>query len=247
MKHIRGLDFPYPEVATGEEWAPILHQNLTKKHGKIIQVKVSESRPEVAFSDGTVYFLDDYGIGYRGTGSYSFAAFLQAAGFDISREEIAKMQAPITLERRRTRSAKSQNKKRSPRESKFIDNGDETVTDAATGLQWQKQDDGVERNYKDAQRYTRGLHLAGYNDWRLPQKEELMDLAKAGYKTLKQVFPNIKAERYWAKTSRKELQWAQNPDKIAYTVDFDPNANYGADVTYFRSYDYYVRAVRKAR
>ncbi|GAI50960.1 unnamed protein product, partial [marine sediment metagenome] len=47
---------------------------------------------------------------------------------------------------------------------------------------------------------------------------------------------------------REELYWAQNPDKIAYTVDFDPGStNYGSDVTYFRTYDYYVRAVRNTR
>lgn len=245
IKRIRALDFPYPAVATGEEWAPILHQKLTKKHGKVTEVKVSEFRPEVTFADGTVYVLDDYGIGYHGTGSYSFAAFLQAAGFKISREKVAEMQPPITLKRENPRSAKSKRENPTRTKSRFIDNGDGTVTDTLTGLQWQKEDDGIERNYKDAQRYTKELRLAGYDDWRLPRKEESIELAEFGYKALKQVFPNIKAERYWAKTTREELYWAQNPDKIAYTVDF--GINYGADVTYFRSYEYYVRAVRNAR
>lgn len=244
IKHIRALDFPYPAVATGEEWAPILHQKLTKKHGKVIEVKVSEFRPEATFADGTVYVLDDYGIGYHGTGSYSFAAFLQAAGFKISGERVAKMQPPITLKREKTRSTKSKKENRAEAKSRFIDNGNGTVTDTVAGLQWQKEDDGIERNYKNAQRCIKELRLAGYDDWRLPGKEELMELAELGYKTLKQVFPNIKAERYWAKTSPEELYWAQNPDKIAYTVDFDPKGNYGVDITYFRSYDYYVRAVR---
>ena len=129
--------------------------------------------------------------------------------------------------------------------SRFMDNGDVTVTDTSTGLQWQKGDDAVERNYKEAQRYISKLRLAGYNDWRLPCKEELMELAILGYKNLKRTFPNIQAERYWAETSLEELYWAQNPDKIAYVVDFDPaSGNYGADVTYFRSYSYFVRGVR---
>jgi len=98
IKHIRALDFPYPAVATGEEYASILHQKLTKKHGKVTKVKVSEFRPEVTFADGTVYVMDDYGIGYHGTGSYSFTAFLQAAGWKVSNEEVAKMKPPITLE-----------------------------------------------------------------------------------------------------------------------------------------------------
>lgn len=249
-KHIRGLDFPYPEVATGEEWAPILYRNLTKQHGKIIHVEVSGfgHSPEVAFSDGKVYVLDDYGIGYRGAGSHSFAAFLKAAGFNISKEEVVTRRTPITLQHQGSPSPRSKNKKHSQVESRFIDNGAETVTDTVTGLQWQKQDDEVERNYEDAQVYIKGLCLAGYDDWRLPQKEELIELAKVGYKTLKQVFPNIKSERYWANTTHRELDWAQNPDKIAYTVDFDPKSgNYGTDVTYFRSYDYYLRAVRTAK
>jgi len=230
---IRALDFPYPAVATGEEWAPILHQKLTEKHGKVIEVNVPGFTPEVTFADGTVYELEDYGIGYYGTGARSFAAFLQAAGFKVSREKVAKMKPPIHLECKKTLKVLR----------RFIDNG-VTVTDTVSGLQWQKEDDGIERNYEDAQIYTEGLRLAGYDDWRLPRKEELMELAKLGYKILKQVFPNIKAERYWAKTSREELHWARNPDKIAYVVDFDPSGNYGADVTYFRSYEYYVRAVR---
>lgn len=151
-------------------------------------------------------------------------------------------------EQRQPRSAKSKRENRTRAKSRFVDNGDGTVTDTLTGLQWQKEDDGIERNYKGAQRYIKELRLAGYDDWRLPRKEELMELADLGYDALKQVFLNVKAERYWAKTSREELYWAQTPDKIAYTVDFDPrSANYGSDVTYFRSYDYYVRAVRNTR
>lgn len=249
IKHIRALDFPYPAVATGEEWAPILHQKLTERHGKIIEVKVSGFRPEVTFSDGTVYLLDDYGIGYHGTGSYSFAAFLQAAGFKVSRQKVAKMKPPIILKHENRRSAESKKEKPTqaqPRFIRFTDNGDGTVSDRLTGLQWQKEDDGIQRKYKDAERYTEELRLGGYIDWQLPRKEELMELAELGYEALKRVFPNTKAERYWAKTSRLELYWARNPDKIAYTVDFDPSGNYGVDVTYFRSYKYYVRAVRSA-
>jgi hypothetical protein len=129
--------------------------------------------------------------------------------------------------------------------SRFVDNGDGTVTDTLTALQWQKEDDGIGRNYEDAQGYARELRLAGYRDWRLPRREELMEVAKLGYRTVTRAFPNTKADGYWAETSPEELPWEQSPEEIAYTVEFDPaSANYGADVTYFRSYDYYVRAVR---
>ena len=136
---------------------------------------------------------------------------------------------------------------RAQAKSRFLDNSDGTVTDTQTTLQWQKEDDGIERDYEDARRYVRGLRLAGYADWRLPRKEELMELAEVGYRTLEQVFPNTKADGYWAGTSAEELRWAENPDEIAFTVEFDPaSANYGADVTSLRSYEYYVRAVRNA-
>jgi hypothetical protein len=81
---------------------------------------------------------------------------------------------------------------------RFVDNGDGTVTDHVTGLIWQKEDDGKQRNYENALEYCKNLSLGGYN-WRLPRKEELMELAELGYEALKQVFSNIKAERYWAK------------------------------------------------
>jgi hypothetical protein len=128
---------------------------------------------------------------------------------------------------------------------RFIDNGDGTVSDTIASLQWQKEDDGIERDYEDARRYAEELRLAGYDDWRLPRKEELAGLAQLDYGILKRVFPNTKADGYWAETNREELAWAQNPDDIAYTVEFDPaSANYGADITYPRAYGYYVRAVR---
>ena len=130
---------------------------------------------------------------------------------------------------------------------RFRDNGDGTVTDNTTGLQWQREDDEVERDYKHAEGYVRKLDLGGHHDWRLPEKEELMDLAGIGHRQLQKVFPNLKAERYWAKTRAEDLYWAENPKRIAYTVDFDPESgNYGQAITYFRVYEYYVRAIREA-
>lgn len=55
----------------------------------------------------------------------------------------------------------------------FVDNGDGTITDLATGLMWQKSDDGVTRNWEEALAYADGLEIAGYDDWRLPNVKEL--------------------------------------------------------------------------
>lgn len=61
-------------------------------------------------------------------------------------------------------------------ENDFVDNGDGTVTDLATGLVWQQADDGVTRNWEDALAYAEGLTLAGHDDWRLPNAKELQSI-----------------------------------------------------------------------
>ncbi|MBI5647749.1 MAG: DUF1566 domain-containing protein [Ignavibacteriae bacterium] len=58
----------------------------------------------------------------------------------------------------------------------YVDNGDGTVTDRATGLMWQRADDGVARDWEQTLTYAEGLSLAGYNDWRLPNAKELQSI-----------------------------------------------------------------------
>lgn len=127
----------------------------------------------------------------------------------------------------------------------LVVNNDGTVTDTRSGLLWQQAEDGGERTYEDALTYCRSLRLAGHDDWRLPTKEELKELASVSPGTLKKKFPDIIMGRYWAHTATSELNWAEAPERIAYTVDFDPESgNYRKPITYFKTYSYYVRAVR---
>jgi hypothetical protein len=58
----------------------------------------------------------------------------------------------------------------------FMDNGDGTVTDSATGLMWQKADDGILRNWENALLYCENLSLADHSDWRLPNAKELQSI-----------------------------------------------------------------------
>jgi len=58
----------------------------------------------------------------------------------------------------------------------FVDNGDGTVTDNATGLEWQRSDDGITRDWEDALAYCESLTLAGKDDWRLPNAKELQTI-----------------------------------------------------------------------
>jgi hypothetical protein len=61
----------------------------------------------------------------------------------------------------------------------FHDNGDDTVTDRATGLMWSKADSGQGLNWQDAlawvQKKNAGKYL-GHDDWRMPSVKELQSI-----------------------------------------------------------------------
>jgi len=59
------------------------------------------------------------------------------------------------------------------------DNGDETITDYATGLMWQKSGSDNRLPYEKTKEYIKELNyrkFAGYSDWRLPSVDELLSL-----------------------------------------------------------------------
>lgn len=58
----------------------------------------------------------------------------------------------------------------------FVDNGDGTITDNATGLMWQQDDDGTARDWEESLEYAEGLELAGHDGWRLPSSKELQGI-----------------------------------------------------------------------
>ncbi len=61
-------------------------------------------------------------------------------------------------------------------QNNFVDNGDGTISDLATGLMWQKTDNGVARDWQAALSYSEGLNLANQTDWRLPNAKELQSI-----------------------------------------------------------------------
>jgi hypothetical protein len=58
----------------------------------------------------------------------------------------------------------------------FIDNGNKTITDNATGLIWQQVDSQEGIGWEDALGYCKDADTAGYSDWRLPNAKELQSI-----------------------------------------------------------------------
>lgn len=60
--------------------------------------------------------------------------------------------------------------------NKFVDNGNKTITDEATGLMWMQEDSKVGMDWKHALVYAENMTFAGYSDWRLPNVKELQSI-----------------------------------------------------------------------
>ncbi|MFI3258271.1 MAG: DUF1566 domain-containing protein, partial [Spirochaetales bacterium] len=61
-------------------------------------------------------------------------------------------------------------------QNQFVDNGDGTTTDNATGLMWSTLDLGVAVDWEEALALCENAELAGYTDWRLPDVKELQSI-----------------------------------------------------------------------
>lgn len=62
---------------------------------------------------------------------------------------------------------------------RFVDNGNETITDTATGLMWAKSVPSQKLNLSDAESYAKSFTLGGYKDWRVPTRWELDRIGSA--------------------------------------------------------------------
>ena len=63
--------------------------------------------------------------------------------------------------------------------NQFVDNGDQTISDQATGLTWVKTDSGTAMTWQAALAWAQQQNAAdylGHNDWRLPNAKELQSL-----------------------------------------------------------------------
>ncbi len=86
----------------------------------------------------------------------------------------------------------------------FTDNDNGTVTDNHTGLLWQNESSDIQRNWEDALTYCEDLTFVGFDDWRLPNINELMSITDYGlYEPVADIafFSNIKSSPYWSSTA----------------------------------------------
>ncbi|HBI14411.1 MAG TPA: hypothetical protein DDY20_02655 [Desulfobulbaceae bacterium] len=131
-----------------------------------------------------------------------------------------------------------------PPEKRFVDNQDGTVTDTVTRLQWQQatadpSGDGTPdaMTWEDALAYAENLSLAGHEDWRLPDFNELasvVDYSRYDPAIDNKAFPRTARPPYWSSTTLEA--WGET----AWNMSFWSG---GYDSQY-KSYNLYMRAVR---
>ncbi len=122
---------------------------------------------------------------------------------------------------------------------RMIDNNDGTVTDPNSGLMWQKNEAGS-MAWQNSLVYCEELELAGYDDWHLPDRNELQSLADYLISEPcldKQFFPGVLSATYFSSTTFSEYK------SNVWLVDFkDGNISNGCKTS-----NYFVRAVRNAQ
>ena len=127
-------------------------------------------------------------------------------------------------------------------QAELIDNGDGTVTDTETGLMWQQGEAGA-MDWEAAITYCENLVLpvGGYDDWRLPNRNELqslVDYSRHNPAIDRTYFPGDMSSSYWSSTTKVDLD---DTGGSAYFVGFYSG---GVDGYGGKSGSYYVRAVR---
>ena len=122
-------------------------------------------------------------------------------------------------------------------ENGLEDNNDGTVSDTGSGLMWQQATAPGTYTWQQALAYVESLNLAGHDDWRLPNRNELQSLVD--YHQINPaiditVFPDTESSMYWSSTT------GAGSTRIGWYTHFnDGNVDGNA-----KDVSYYVRAVR---
>ena len=134
----------------------------------------------------------------------------------------------------------------------YTDNGDGTVTDDVTGLDWQQVPLDQSFTWDGAVEYANSLELGGYDDWRVPSAKELYSIANfsTGWPYLDTNYFGLAS----GEVSKDEQYWTSNR-YVGVTVEGQGDAAFGVnEVTgHIKAYaanaggpvgGNYVRAVR---
>jgi hypothetical protein len=118
----------------------------------------------------------------------------------------------------------------------FIEKGNGTITDDRTGLVWQRATPAKMYTWEEALTYCNKLILAGYNDWRLPDVNELQSIADYDRHdpSIDSIFSGTVPSNYWTSTTNPN-----NPSS-AWNVSFSNGMVYSENKSDFQQ----VRAVR---
>ncbi len=102
-------------------------------------------------------------------------------------------------------------------DNSFVDNGNSTVTDVATGLIWQKSGSSRIMTWEETREHIKELNqkkFGGYTDWHLPTIEELASLMESSWKNspmfMDSVFDNHQKSYWSSDTSGPNKVWKAN-------------------------------------
>lgn len=112
--------------------------------------------------------------------------------------------------------------------SHFIDNNDGTITDSNTDLMWTKEDswlmEGRWVSWDEALEFSHTLgyqKFAGFNDWRLPEQQELLSLVEPT-KTIKDKYgKDLKLDPAFAEGSLATVWTKEGIGQDGYIVNFN--------------------------
>jgi len=139
----------------------------------------------------------------------------------------------------------------------FVDNGDGTITDRATGLMWLKGGSSVTLEYGDAKAYLKRINrekFAGNSDWRLPTVEELASILRHNGGSGSYLTPVFDAQqkRCWS----ADFEKVDPVSSVVFFIDFaagiidggqwNPRSYTSLAIKLKNSYSY-VRAVHSIR
>jgi hypothetical protein len=116
----------------------------------------------------------------------------------------------------------------------FVDKGNGTITDNATGLMWMKNDSGTGYDWEAALAYSETLGSGGHGDWRLPNAKELQSIidytrspSTSGSAAIDPIFNcsaivdeggELNYPFYWTGTTH--ANWTESPGQWAAYVAF---------------------------